>query len=345
MIRGVASKRDCKMSRKALAIVNVAPNRVEVQEVGVPDPGPEDVVVLTRHSMISNGTERSVLAGERDYGRVEGDASAPPFPQVGGYQKVGVVESVGRAVRDIAEGDRVFATLGRISLREFPLAGHVSVSVTDQREVLKLPSGLDPVAASGLVLTQVGYNHGTRPPVSGGTRAVVVGDGLVGLWSAETLQARGAAVLLIGRHGERLRHFEPKGESRAVDASTTDVRAAVEAFSPVGAAVVVDTLTTTDALHSSLRLLAHDGHIVAGGYYIKGHNLIDYLELTMREATLYTPGGWTRARLEATLEWVAEGRLRVLDKITHRWPVARAAEAYDLLVRKHEPFLAMVIDW
>ena len=333
------------MSRQALAIVNVAPNRVELQEVGLPDPGPDDVVVLTRHSMISNGTERSVLAGERGYGRAQGLPSAPPFPQVGGYQKVGILESVGRNVRGLAEGDWVFATLGRIAFPEFPLAGHVGVSITHQRETIKLPAGLDPVAASGLVLTQVGYNHGSRPPVRQGTRAIVVGDGLVGLWSAETLQARGARVLLIGRHDERLRTFAARAGSRTVNAKLADADQAAAEFAPGGAPVVVDTLTTTEALHASLRFLAHDGHVVAGGYYIQGHHLIDYLQLTAREATLYAPGGWTRPRLQRTLRCVVQGRLRVLDNITHRWPVARAAEAYDLLVRRHQPFLAMVIDW
>jgi len=333
------------MSRSALALVNVAPNRVELQEVGVPDPGPHDVVVATRHSMISNGTERSVLAGERKYGRAAGDPDAPPFPQVGGYQKVGIVEEVGGSVQGIAPGEWVFAAFGMTKLREFPAAGHVSVSVTHESQVLKLPQGLDPVAASGLVLTQVGHNHGSRPPVSEGTRAIVVGDGLVGLWSAETLQARGAAVLLIGRHDERLKAFDAKGGSRTVNGRTADVDEAAAQFAPGGAPVVVDTLTTTEALHASMRFLAHDGHIVAGGYYVEGHHLIDYMELTLRESTLYAPGGWTRPRLETTLEWIVEGRLQVLNKITHRWPIARATEAYDLLIQKREPFLAMVIDW
>ncbi len=304
------------MARKSLAAVNVSPNRVELREVGVPDPGPDDVVVLTRHSMISNGTERSVLAGERGYGRAAGDPHDPPFPQVGGYQKVGIVESAGKNVSGIREGDWVFATLGRVELREFPWAGHVAVSVQDKQEVLKLPAGLDPLAASGLVLTQVGYNHGTRPPVSEGARAVVVGDGQVGLWAAETLQERGAAVLLVGRHDYRLRTFEARGASRTVDSSRTDVGTAVEEFSPGGVPVVIDTLTTTEALHASMRFLAHDGHVVAGGFYIEGSNLIDYLKLCDRELTLYAPGGWRRPRLERTLEWIAEGRLRVLNKIT-----------------------------
>ena len=328
------------MSRKTLAIVNVAPNRVELQEVGLPDPGPEDVVISTRHSMISNGTERSTLAGERKW-----EGGAAPFPQIGGYQKVGIVESCGRNVTGLTEGDWAFGTMGIVNLPNASWAGHVGVNVIDKQEVIKLPAGLDPIAASVLVITQVGFNHGSRPPVSDGTRAIVVGDGQVGLWSAETLQERGAAVLLIGRHDYRLKTFQPKGESRILNSKEQDITSAVAEFAPGGAPVVIDTLTTADALHASLRFLAHDGHMVAGGFYIEGYHLIDYMQLTAREATLYTPGGWTRARLEQTLAWIAQGKLQIQNKITHRWPIARAVEAFELLINKQEPFLSMVIDW
>jgi bacteriochlorophyllide a dehydrogenase len=328
------------MSRKALAIVNVAPNQVELQEVPLVDPGPDDVVVLTRHSMISNGTERSVLAGERTYG-----LPIYPFPQVGGYQKVGVVESVGKNVTGIKEGDWVFAVFGKIGFKDIPCAGHVGVAVAEKDWVVKLPEGLDPLVASGLVLTQVGYNHGSRPPVQAGTRAVVVGAGLVGLWCAETLQERGASVMLLGRGAYRLNFFHPQGDSCTVDVSATDADKAVKEFCPNGAPIVVDTLTKTEDLQKSLRFLAHDGHIVAGGYYVEPFHLLNIQNFHDKEATLYTPGGMTRERLIKTLDWIVAGKLQVQDKITHHWPIAKATEAYDLLVHGGEPFLAMVIDW
>ena len=40
--------------------------------------------------------------------------------------------------------------------------------------VWRLPSGIDPVAFSGLVLTQVGYNCGARAPVKVGAGAIVL---------------------------------------------------------------------------------------------------------------------------------------------------------------------------
>ncbi len=41
----------------------------------------------------------------------------------------------------------------------------------------------------------------------------------------------------------------------------------------------------------------------------------------------------------------AEGRLTVRERITHRFRVDEAREAYDLLMNRSEPFLAMAIDW
>ena len=84
--------------------------------VTTPAPGPSDVVVRVSHSWISNGTEGSFLRGER----IEGDtpyssAQDPwPFPIVAGYQKIGVVEWVGQDIDDLASGETVFATMGKV---------------------------------------------------------------------------------------------------------------------------------------------------------------------------------------------------------------------------------------
>ena len=76
-----------------------------------------------------------------------------------------------------------------------------------------LPAGLDPVAYAGLVLTQVGFNCGSRSPVTPGSTAVVIGDGLVGQWAGQTLVQRGARVVMVGRHPDRLARFSRHGDT------------------------------------------------------------------------------------------------------------------------------------
>jgi 2-desacetyl-2-hydroxyethyl bacteriochlorophyllide A dehydrogenase len=195
------------------------------------------------------------------------------------------------------------------------------------------------------VLTQVGCNHASRPPVGAGTRALVIGDGLVGQWTAEALQLRGAAVLLAGHHDGRMARCRLAGDSRRVNTLRTPLEQAAAEFCPGGLPVIVDTRTDAEALHEAVGLLRHSGHLVAGGYYVEGRNLIDYAVLTSKETTLYTPGGWQRDRLEATLELVASGRVEVAGKITHRLGLSEYAKAFGLLLSRTEDFLGMVIDW
>ncbi len=320
------------------------PGRVTVQPVTVPEPGPQDVVVRVTHSWISNGTEGSFVRGERIAGDTARGPDDPlPFPHVPGYQKVGVIEWAGSEAGDWKVGETVFATVSRIDGMFFDYAGHVSPAVTHRSQLWRLPESLDPVAASGLVLTQVGFNVGSRPPVGSGDAAVVIGDGLVGQWSAQTLAQRGARVLLLGRHDDRLARFV-RGETARV-ATPDHARAAVRAFAGENAtAIVADTVGERATIEALLPTLRHNGHIVSAGFF--GHDgRIDIQALRSRELTLHAPAGWNRARMDATLALLADGALATLPLITHRFPVARAAEAYSAILEKQNGVLGVVLDW
>ena len=147
-----------------------------------------------------------------------------PFPVVAGYQKVGVVESMGKEVDDLEVGETVFATIGLVKGMHHSYAGHVSPSVCPRGEVWKLPPGTDPLAFSGMVLAQVGYNGGVRPRIQVGDLAVVFGDGMVGIWTAQTLAWRGAEVVLVGRHDYRLRLFATRPFRHMVNTNTVNWR-------------------------------------------------------------------------------------------------------------------------
>ena len=71
-----------------------------LEQVPVPEPGPEEVLTRTRVSLISRGSElwrRYVMEG-------------PVSPEAMGYSTTGIVEAAGDGVRGFAAGDRVVAT-------------------------------------------------------------------------------------------------------------------------------------------------------------------------------------------------------------------------------------------
>ena len=330
---------------QARAVVARGPRQVVFQAVEVPEPAPEDVVVQVQHSWISNGTEGSFLRGERIGGDTpwrEGDTL--PFPLVPGYQKVGVVQWTGAEAGDLRVGDVVMAATSRVRGMARPSGGHVSPAVTPRSQVWKLPAGLPPEAASGMVLTQVGYNCGMRPAIGPGDAAVVIGDGLVGHWSAQTLVQRGARVLLLGRHDDRLERFTCRDLDLCVNTSRADGVAAIAAWAPEGVQAVIDTVGSVASIESLYPLLRRNGHIVSAGFH-GTQGLIDIQRLRDSELTLHAPAGWTRPRMDATLDWLAAGKLKTLPLISHRLPVERAADAFALILDRQPGVLGVVLQW
>ena len=333
---------------KSHAVVFTGPNQVSYQEVNCPDPGPGDLVIELHHSWISNGTEGSFLRGERLSGDVawkKGDPS--PFPMIAGYQKTGRVTHVGADVKGYAVGDWVYSSMSKVKgtfIDDY--AGHVSPSVCDPYWVLPLPAGANPVAFSGLMLAQVGYNCGTRSPIKLGQVAVILGDGLVGQWAGQALASQGAKVVMVGRHADRLAKFQRHGSivRSGKDRGVADVQALK--LGPIQ--VLVETTGDAALLDTYRPLMASSGHMVIAGFYPQ-MGAVDLQDMLQRfrnhEITFDLVSGGSRERISETLKWVADGRLDTLGVLTHRFPVEDAAKAWKLIESKSEPVLGVVLDW
>jgi len=330
---------------KAEAVVFTAPGTVEFAEVDCPDPGPDEAVIRVTHSWISNGTEGSFLRGERiagDTARRPGDPH--PFPIVAGYQKIGIVEQVGADIDDLDPGEMVFAAMGRVEGMFDAHGGQVSPSVSSRDQIWKLPKGVDPLACSGLVLTQVGYNCGVRAPVEVGEGAIVIGDGMVGNWAAQTLSWRGARVLLVGRHDKRLERLPTSSLHHVVNARDRDWAQVAGGLFPSGVAVAVDTVGSIAAVEQLMPLMQRYGHIVSAGFY----GTEDRLALQpprYGELSIDLVSGWSKERMDQTLLLIAAGHLQTLPLITHHFPARRAADAWHLIQTRDEPVLGVILDW
>jgi len=330
---------------KANAVVFTAPNTVVYQEVDCPDPEPNQVVVRVTHSWISNGTEGSFLRGERidgDTAYREGDAW--PFPMIAGYQKIGVVEWVGDQIEDLAVGETVFSTMGAVNGMFKPRGGQISPSIGGREGIWKLPTGIDPLAFSGMVLTQVGYNCGARPHIGVGEGAVVIGDGMVGHWAAQTLAWRGAHVVLVGRHDDRLAKFKTGPTCHTVNAKKENWQDAVRDLLPKGAQVGVDTVGSVDAMTGLMGIMKRFGHLVSAGFY-GTEDTMPLQPPRYKELSIDLVSGWWPDRMANTLDLIAAGHLDTLSLITHRFPVAQAADAWALIESKREPVLGVILDW
>ena len=285
------------------------------------------------------------MRGERIAGEVPYTEGGPwPFPLAAGYQSCGIVESVGDEVTDVQPGQWVFGTVGHVEDMFMPIAGHIDPKSMDRSQVWPIPEGISTIAVSGLVLTQVGYNCGIRPTIRGGEAALVIGDGMVGQWAAQTLHWRGARVILAGRHEDRLALFSEDTRRIPLNVSKTDLVESVKNLAPEGIQVAVDTVGSVESLRRCIDLMKFNGHLVSAGFN-GDDSMLDLQSLRLNELTLHSPSGWRPDRMQETMRLIAEGHLETEKLITHRFPAERAADAWDLILNRREGVLGVILEW
>jgi 3-hydroxyethyl bacteriochlorophyllide a dehydrogenase len=108
--------------------------------------------------------------------------------------------------------------------------------------------------------------------------------------------------------------------------------------------LIADTVGSIPSIETLIPLCVHDSHISSAGFYgAKG--FIDIQKLRDREMTLHAPSGWSKERMDATLEMILNGKLRTLPLITHHFPVFQAEEAYNMILQRTQPHLGVILDW
>ena len=82
---------------RTLGLEYTAPGETAFCDLGEPpDVQPTEILIATRYSGITNGTERHALLGEHGWGQ---------YPSRHGYQHVGEVVAAGEAVEGFSVGD------------------------------------------------------------------------------------------------------------------------------------------------------------------------------------------------------------------------------------------------
>ena len=181
---GVTRKRIVANMQVVMLTRKGGPEVLEVVELPLPEPGPEEVRVKVRATGVG-ATDISMRRGIYPY--------APPIPFVPGYESVGVVDAVGSRVTTLKEGDRVCALL--------VYGGYATHVVRGATHWVKVPDGLDDVRAVSLILNYVTayqmIHRETR--LNPGQWALVnaanggVGQALLDLLRAHGVSAIGAA--------------------------------------------------------------------------------------------------------------------------------------------------------
>ncbi|WP_418282930.1 zinc-dependent alcohol dehydrogenase [Halorubrum sp. DTA98] len=325
------------------ALYFTAPETVEIRSVTVGSPDESELLVDTRVSAISAGTEMLVYRDETPSGlpadeTIDGLGEEFSYPIRYGYAASGVVSDVGADVDPDWLGRTVFS-----------FAPHQTRFRADPDDVVPLSEETSPETGALVPSVETATNVVLDAAPRIGERVVVLGAGVIGLCVTRLLASFPLAELVaVDPIGRRRGLALEMGADRA-----TTPEEVVETVDD--ADLVIELSGRPAALNDAIDVVGYDARIVVGSWYgtkrepidLGGRFHRDRIDIVSTQVSTISPelrGRWSRERrLDTALNWV--NRIDVDELITHRVPFERAAEAYDLLDSEPEAAVQVVLEY
>lgn len=340
---------------------------LELAELPMSGCGRGMVLIQTRASLISAGTERMLVEFSKGnllqkarsqpekvkqvLDKIRTDGLLPTLeavfrkldePMPLGYCNAGVVLEVGAGIHDLRPGDRVVSN-----------GNHAEIVCVPRNLVAPIPDGLRDEQAAFTVLGSIALEGLRLAQPTLGERFVVFGTGLLGLITIQLLRAHGCQVIAVDINDRRLALAAEFGAQAVNVARGGDPVTAAQAWTVglgVDGAIITASAKNDEIMHQAAQACRKRGRIILVG--VVGLNLrrSDFYEkeLTFQVSCSYGPGRydeqyelqgqdyplpyvrWTEGRnFEAVLGAMGSGALQVDPLITHHYPFNDAVSAYD----------------
>jgi predicted dehydrogenase len=365
---------------------NMKTGLTTIEEVPVPVPHPGQALVRVAASLVSAGTERMLVefAGKSLLGKArsrpdlvkqvldkmqrEGVLATigaafnrldQPMPL--GYSSAGTIIALGDAgMDDFKVGQRVACAGGGYAV-------HAEYNIVPRNLLTPLPDSVDFESAAFTTLGAIAL-HGFRlasPQI--GENVVIIGMGLLGLLAGQIAAAAGCHVLGVDVNPQRITLAESLGLEAVARNRAVESARAFTASRGFDRVIICADTSSNDPVELAALIARDRANVVATGavgltfprkiYYEK--------ELSFINSRSYGPGRydgsyeengkdypigyvrWTEGRnFEAVVGLLASQKLQVKKLITHRFPIERAADAYEIITgKKKEPFLGVVLTY
>lgn len=323
------------------------PGTVTLEDRDVPDPGPGEVLVETRRSLVSTGTELTLLSG--DYPADSVWSTHGDYPLVSGYSNVGAVVEVGADVEAVSPGDLLASR-----------TPHAAYVVADADETVPVPDGVTAEEAAFCSLAAIAMNGVRHAEVTWGEAVAVYGLGLVGQLAARFSHVAGARpVVGVDLAPERVGHLPDAPRVLGVDGRADDpVERVAAATRGRMADVVFECTGSPDAIPDQFDALGEMGRLVVlssprGETSLDLHDVCNAPSNRIVGAHDYahppveTPATpWTRWRhYELFFDLLDEGSVDVAPLVSHRVPAAEAPATYRRLLADRSDAMGVVIEW
>jgi predicted dehydrogenase len=360
--------------------IDIGSGKVRVRDLPAPIVQAGQVLVASAASLVSAGTERHVVELARK--SMVGKARARPDdvrrvlqkvkqeglvctlaqvraklqePMSLGYSAAGIVLQCGDGVPEFKPGDRVAA-----------VGPHASIFAAGRNLCVRIADGVSFEQAACTSIAAVALEGVRLARVDLGSRVVVVGLGLVGLFAVGLLKAQGCRVLGCDIDRDKLEMAQTFGADEAVIGLPVEQAYRFSDHYGVDAVIISTATASNEPIEFAAAACRSRGRIVVvgvAGLSVPRRQFFEKeLELTVsysmgpgRGDALYEERGidlpigqtrWTMQRnMQAVLETIGAGRLPVEKLITHRFPIASAMEAYEKIDKGGERMIGVLLEY
>jgi 2-desacetyl-2-hydroxyethyl bacteriochlorophyllide A dehydrogenase len=332
-------------------VVFPAPGEVELADLPLRDLAAGELLVRSRRSLISTGTELTILSGDF----LEGSAwsALARYPFVAGYCNVGDVVAVGPGVDP---RQWVHARVASFS----PHARYVIAAANSVQRAPVNDALLE--AQTFTTLGQIVMNGVRRARIGWGDAVAVVGLGLLGQLAVRFARLAGARpVVAVDHSPQRLERLPADPAIVRVNPTDVDLVSSVcEATAGRMVDVVIEATGIADAIPSEFELLREtegrflvlssprgsaspfDFHDLCNA---PSHTIIGaHVSSHPRVETAANP--WTMARnAELLFSIMGDGEIDLSSLVSDRVPYAAAPDSYRSLVADRSRSMAVILDW
>jgi threonine dehydrogenase-like Zn-dependent dehydrogenase len=324
--------RDAVVPRRMHAAIITAPRTCELRKVDTPRPASDQVLIRVDGCGVC-GSNLPLWEGRSWF-------TYPTAPGSPGHEGWGVVVELGRDVRDLSVGARV-AFLSECGFAEYDIAAASSVIV--------LPDHLEGHDVPGEPLGWA-VNIWKRSGIERGQTVAVIGVGFLGLLVTQLAARAGARVIAISQRTYSLDLGRQMGAAEAIDLGSNDqaiVRRIEELTQGAGCERVIELVGLQRPLELAAKLCRVRGRLVIAGFHQDGPRHVDmflwnWRGLDVINAHERDPAAYI-AGMASAFDRVVSGALDPEPLYTHRVPLARAGEAFELLRTRPAGFVKALV--
>jgi predicted dehydrogenase/threonine dehydrogenase-like Zn-dependent dehydrogenase len=358
--------------------------RVVLLDLPEPHVGPDQILVQSRYSLISSGTETTTLS--KTPVELAKQTLSDPWmrnavaqtvfsagltqtarrvwhemitPRELGYSGAGTVLALGAN----ADGFKVGQTVA------YAATGHAELAAPTINHVAPVPDGVDLRHAAFVTVGGIATQALRRAEPQFGETVAIYGLGLVGQMCAQIARAAGCVVVGIDINPQANQLARDAGASLVVDPRDPEWKRRILDFTDkhgVDATIICASSRSSDIVNASMEITRRQGRVVIVGYVgldIHPKNFL-YREIDLRYSRAYGPGSyhtgyekgrvdypfgyvrWTERRnLAEFIRLVSSGAVSLEPLIGGVFEIDRAQEAFDAVRSGTLPGIAALLDY